>query len=679
MRLKELRLDIEETQHYGLKEFYSSKFSSVIALVGKNGSGKSRYLRVIEDHIRSLKIDTDFEKKFSSITNEFVEGYKYYLDNQDLYNSYYGFIDAQNAHTRENTIETQNNLTLASSKFNRVSTKSNARPHDFDKFNQNITLEIEKRIKIIKPDDLRKLKASFENNKNKATFQSTIDSTLENIDINEFEMISESALTYLQRLPHKLAFDKLDCMGDDKKFKNRVAYKRFELLSNLIRDFLGKELEWHSRKSNMDEFDDHVAIKAMGYWTIKGREFLYDDLSDGEKVLFTYAILLFLLSTNAKIKFKESIIIIDEPELNLHPKAQVKLIETLAGIIKEKGQLIIATHSLSIIANLDYGSIFLVREGELLTPSSAIPYSAIDELMGFEEHFNKIVQFLVSTPSWAMTNFMAQCFLDAEVFDSATKNDPQLDLFRKLIMNENDLVILDFGSGKGRLLDRIKESDETWERIKKYDCFDIQEEYNEIVYEKGASEVFNDIKQIPDNKYDLIIMVNVLHEIHIKHWEESLLKIKKSLKPQGFLALIEDVELPIGELPNELGFLLLEKEEMKILLGDGINFLNSPIERYKNRILCGLISKEMMNIVNKNKVISTLKKLKENSLKSIINYRKENSNETGIGRLYALKSNSYVNSELAINYLNDVIENESIINKQQQKLKGMKDIKNPAK
>lgn len=655
MRIKELMLGIEETKKYGLKDFYSPKFNSVIALVGKNGSGKSRYLKVIENKIKSLDMKTDFAKDFSFSPNDFIEYHKLYLTHQDLYDAYYELLNAQNAQIYNPSKETKTRINLASSNFNVIAKRSTFNPQEFEKLNQSLKAEIEKRIKIIRPGDLRRLQDSFDNkNGTKTSFQNIVDSTIENIDVNEFEMISESALTFLQRLPHKLAYDDIDCRGDEKKFKNRVAYKRYKILSDLIQEFLGKELLWHSKTSDMDEFDDHVSIKATGYWTINNREFNYNDFSDGEKVLFTYAILLFLLSTNPRIKFKESIIIIDEPELNLHPKAQIKLIQSLEEIIKDQGQLIIATHSLSIIANLDYGSIFLTRESQLLTPSSSIPFNAIDDLMGFEEHYNKIVEFLVSTPSWAMINFMAQCFVDPEVFDSATKSDPQLDIFKKLILTKNNLNILDFGSGKGRLIDRIKESEESWKRIEKYDCFDIDENYNQIVLDKGASYIFNDLEEIPDNKYDLIIMVNVLHEIHIQHWEDSLIKVKKALKPSGFLALIEDVELPIGELPNELGFLLLEKDEMKILLGNKITFFNSPIERYKDRILCGLISKEEMNLINKKTLITTLEKLKENSLNCIINYREdeEKNKKLNIGRLYALKSNSFVNSQLAIDYLN---------------------------
>ena len=364
---------------------------------------------------------------------------------------------------------------------------------------------------MIKPEDFRRLKASLDINSNKATFQKIIDSTTEDldVDVDEFSMISDSALTYLKRLPHKLAYDDIDTKGDEKKFKNRVSYKRFNLLRRLVNEFLGKTLEWEAKTSNVDEHDDHIAIKSTGYWKIDGREFNYNQFSEGEKVLFTYALLLFLLNTNPRIRFKESIIIIDEPELNLHPKAQIKLIESLQELIKDEGQLIIATHSLSIVANLQYGSIHLVRDSKLFSPSSTIPFESVDDLMGFDEHYNKIVEFLVSTPSWAMVNFMGECFEDPEVFEEANNNDPQLEIFKNILLKNTSINLLDFGSGKGRLIEKIRESEQTWKRINSYECFDIEPEYNEIVENLGAKKVYNDLDEIPENHYDLVILVNV--------------------------------------------------------------------------------------------------------------------------------------------------------------------------
>ena len=601
MRIKKLSLKKTDVSHNGLSESNFSRLNNTVALVGKNGSGKTRYLKAIENKIQNIEFLDFIDGEFDFIPNSIKPIIKNHNKFKDTYRSFLIYKQTQEEKKKNpKSVDINQRLKNAETNYNHYQRLTPVNTSQYDQLNNNIRLEVRKRLKVIKPNDFRALRASFDSNdKSKVSFQSIIDSTNENIDINEFSMISESALTYLQRLPHKLAYDDIDTRGDEKKFKNRVAYKRFKLLEDLINEFLGKKLEWKSRSSNVAEHDDHITIKATGYWILDNRELNYNDFSDGEKVLFTYALLLFLLNTNPRIKFKESIIIIDEPELNLHPKAQIKLIESLQSLIKDEGQLIIATHSLSIIANLEYSSIFLVRDSKLHSPSSTIPFDSVDDLMGFNEHYNKIVEFLVSTPSWAMTNFMAQCFDDPEVFETANNNDPQLEIFKKLIQNQN-INILDFGSGKGRLLEKIKESNEIWARITNYDCFDIDSKYNELVISKGANNVINDLNKIEDEKYDLIVVVNVLHEIHIEHWTKSLNKLKKSLSNQGFIAIIEDTELPIGELPNEHGFLILGKEELNILLGDKTSFLKPNIERYKDRIICGIIQKKEMNSINKN-------------------------------------------------------------------------------
>ena len=652
MRIKELILAESEIHSLGLTEFKTNRLNNTLALVGKNGSGKTRYLNAIESKLKKIDVVSLLNGELEFLPTQLQPQINAHQKNLKLYRIHKEFKEIEqrrknNPKSKELTAELKN----IQQQFNRESSRNPFNQNTYNKLNADIQLHTNKRIKVIKPNDFRRLKASLDQNSNKTTFQNIIDSTTEDVDIDEFSMISDSALTYLKRLPHKLAYDDIDTYGDEKKFKNRVSYKRFNLLRRLVNEFLGKTLEWESKTSNVDEHDDHISIKSTGFWKLDGREFDYAQFSEGEKVLFTYAILLFLLNTNPRIRFKESIIIIDEPELNLHPKAQIKLIDSLQELVKDEGQLIIATHSLSIVANLQYGSIHLVRDSKLFSPSSTIPFESVDDLMGFDEHYNKIVEFLVSTPSWAMINFMGECFEDPEVFEEANNNDPQLEIFKNIILTNNSINILDFGSGKGRLIEKIRESEKTWKRIKSYDCFDIEPEYNELVNNLGANNIYNNLSEIPDNNYDLVVLVNVLHEIPINEWTKSINTIKKNLKPDGFLTIIEDTDLPVGELPNEHGFLILGKEEMTNLLGKETTFISSKIERYKDRILCGIIKGDSLKRINKNVLISTLSKLKENSLNSIIEYRKSNKSELSLGRLYALKANLYVNSELAINQL----------------------------
>ncbi|MEE0452007.1 AAA family ATPase [Peptacetobacter sp.] len=78
---------------------------------------------------------------------------------------------------------------------------------------------------------------------------------------------------------------------------------------------------------------------------IGGKEFDISGLSSGEKQLFLRALSLKFLNVN------NSIILIDEPEISLHPRWQRKIINVYENI-GENNQLIIATHSPHIVGNV---------------------------------------------------------------------------------------------------------------------------------------------------------------------------------------------------------------------------------------------------------------------------------------------------------------------------------------
>jgi len=78
-----------------------------------------------------------------------------------------------------------------------------------------------------------------------------------------------------------------------------------------------------------------------------GKEFDITGLSSGEKQLFLRALSLKFLEVN------NSIILIDEPEISLHPQWQRKIIDVYKSI-GNNNQLIIATHSPHVIGNITF-------------------------------------------------------------------------------------------------------------------------------------------------------------------------------------------------------------------------------------------------------------------------------------------------------------------------------------
>ncbi|MBK8875471.1 MAG: hypothetical protein IPN13_16765, partial [Bacteroidetes bacterium] len=117
----------------------------------------------------------------------------------------------------------------------------------------NFTQQLDKIIPTLKPNHLRRisnkeiqeLQLAIEDAKdNLISFETLFEKVRGNTNYDEFKSIHRGALKFLSKLPHQLAFDKYDCIANDKVFEDRISYKRFQSLKKFIKDFLSKELTW---------------------------------------------------------------------------------------------------------------------------------------------------------------------------------------------------------------------------------------------------------------------------------------------------------------------------------------------------------------------------------------------------------------------------------------------------
>lgn len=110
-----------------------------------------------------------------------------------------------------------------------------------------------------------------------------------------------------------------------------------------------------------------------------------DQLSDGEKQLYGRVISLMILEPS------NSVILIDEPEIALHPAWQQKIMQIYSRIGKNN-QFIVATHSPQIIASVPYQNRILLRKenNKIIPIHCSQPPSGLDvnsilsEIMGAE-------------------------------------------------------------------------------------------------------------------------------------------------------------------------------------------------------------------------------------------------------------------------------------------------------
>ena len=138
----------------------------------------------------------------------------------------------------------------------------------------------------------------------------------------------------------------------DRAFEIDKPSKALKELQDYIKDiFNGLDLTFNLSTINYNK-------KEVFFKDNNGVEFDIDELSTGEKTLLSKVLYLFFKG------YKDNIILIDEPELSLHPSWQNKVLKIYENFaINNNCQIIIATHSPHIIASAKNEYLrFLIKE-----------------------------------------------------------------------------------------------------------------------------------------------------------------------------------------------------------------------------------------------------------------------------------------------------------------------------
>lgn len=218
---------------------------------------------------------------------------------------------------------------------------------------------------------------------------------------------------------------------DSSLISNIASYiaTRITYVSNTQEDLTGKQVKEKVAKEINEIFEIlDLDIKFIGlskdeksmpiFKNSFGEEFNINELSSGEKQLFIRTLAIKMLEP------ENSIILIDEPELSLHPKWQQRIVEVYKKIGKNN-QIIIATHSPHILGSVKKESIILLTRGERneikvlknedLDSSLGQPVDRIlEDIMGLEttrnpEIFNNIKKLreLVDKYEYESTEFIS--------------------------------------------------------------------------------------------------------------------------------------------------------------------------------------------------------------------------------------------------------------------------------
>ena len=169
-----------------------------------------------------------------------------------------------------------------------------------------------------------------------------------------------------------------------------------------------------------------------------GEEFDINDLSSGEKQLFLRTLSIKMLEP------KNSIILIDEPELSLHPKWQQRIIEVYKKI-GENNQIIIATHSPHILGSVSSENIFILyrdekgkieaKTGDELYSSYGQPVDRVlKDIMGLES---------IRTPKIEKDLEELRKLVDEDKYDTKEFKEKYNELLEILGNTDEDLFLID--------------------------------------------------------------------------------------------------------------------------------------------------------------------------------------------------------------------------------------------
>ncbi len=150
----------------------------------------------------------------------------------------------------------------------------------------------------------------------------------------------------------------------DERESVEYAYKDIsENIKKIFEDLTNFDIDFHS-------LENGDTIKFSNKWN---DIFSLDDLSTGQKTIFTK--ILYLYMNNIKNK----IVLIDEPEISLHPSWQNMIFKIYYNFaIRNNCQVIIATHSPNIIANTPHKYIKILYEEEHKIITKSLNHAPLD-------------------------------------------------------------------------------------------------------------------------------------------------------------------------------------------------------------------------------------------------------------------------------------------------------------
>ena len=373
-----------------------NKILDVIVLAGVNGSGKTTILKSIKDFFNDKNVNYDEPEK-SNV-------------NLDIF-----FEDFEKNNIEEAEKSSNNSKYALWDFFTTLKNYDYYRKNSNDYYRNQIAKRFNMPPKIIYVPAENKFEEI-------QTYSTTLSREYKFINIINSNVIRDIPSYIATRRNHLATIEEDLTM---KEITNKVVNE-----INSIFDIL--ELDVKLKGFSKDE-------KTMPIFeNSAGEEFNINDLSSGEKQLFLRTLSIKMLEP------KNSIILIDEPELSLHPKWQQRIIEVYKKI-GENNQIIIATHSPHILGSVSSENIFILyrdengkieaKTGDELYSSYGQPVDRVlKDIMGLES---------VRTPKIEKDLEELRKLVDEDKYDTKEFKEKYNDLLEILGNTDEDLFLID--------------------------------------------------------------------------------------------------------------------------------------------------------------------------------------------------------------------------------------------
>lgn len=351
------------------------------------------------------------------------------------------------------------------------------------------------------------------------------------------------------------------------------------------------------------------------------------------------------------------ILIMNEPEAHLHPKTLINFIQTLKDS-KHIVELWVASHSLFLVPLFNFQEIIFLDHYHVIKHNSNLYKELYKTLVGLENI--DVLEFLKSIDNWQYYRYIAECFCHPKVVGQANVQDPQfLKLMEsiELIKNEGILKLLDYGAGEFRIWECLNLVGKSQIDSKKI-SYTAYEPYPKDNTEQPFQLYTNFDEMLHSReKFDVVVLMNVLHEIEAKDWIDTFQKIESVLSESGILVFLEVFSLNNGEQPyGNNGYLILQDEQVRVLFNN--ESIQSSPKSLSEKTNCWIIQKAQIQKVIKETVYKSIhdlfkwcdKELREAYEERIClaHTEKNLSKKQQSVRRYAFLSQQYLNAMFAL-------------------------------